>query len=315
MEHLGDIAVFVRVVEAGGFTAAADRLGLTQSAVSKSVGRLEERLGTRLLNRSTRRLSLTEAGAALYERGRRALAEIEEAELQVARLQTEPRGILRVSAPTSFGILHVAPLLPEFLDRYPALTVDLQLDDRLTDLVEEGFDCAIRIKELGDSTLVAKRLASCRQLICASPEYLKRAGTPTTPEQLKKHQVLVYTYRAALGEWVLRGPDGKKTKIETSARFSSNSGLALVQAALNGFGIVVPPAFYVGRELRERELVSIMDDYAVLPTLGIHAVYPERRHLSPKVRAFVDFLAERIGPEPNWDMHDGHHQPGAAKPG
>lgn len=301
MEHLSDIAVFVRVVEAGSFTAAADKLGLSQSAVSKSVNRLEERMGTRLLNRSTHRLSLTEAGAALHERGRRALGEIEEAELEVARLQTEPRGVLRVNAPMSFGILHVSPLIPEFLARFPALTVDLQLDDRLTDLVDEGFDCAIRIKALNDSTLVAKRLGPCRQVICAAPQYLKRHGTPTTAEELKEHSVLVYTYRANPGEWELRAPNGKKIRFESRARLYSNNGIALVQAALKGLGILVPPTFYIGKELKEGKLVTIMDDHTVLPELSIHAVYPQRRHLSPKVRAFVDFFAERFGPQPYWD--------------
>lgn len=301
MEHLSDIAVYVCVVEAGSFTAAADKLGLSQSAVSKSVNRLEEHMGTRLLNRSTRKLSLTEAGAVLHQRGKHALAELEEAELEVARLQSEPRGVLRVNAPMSFGILHVAPLVAEFLERYPALTIDLQLDDRLIDLVEEGFDCAIRIKALTDSTLVAKKLGPCRQVICASPEYLKRHGTPKTPDELKDHPVLVYTYRTTPLEWILRGPDGKPAKIETNARLYCNNGIALTQAALKGLGIVVPPTFYIGKELEEGKLVPILSEYTVLPELGIHAVYPERRHLSPKVRAFIDFLAERFGPEPYWD--------------
>lgn len=295
MEHLSDIAVFIRIVETGSFTATADVLGLTQSTVSKSVSRLEERFGTRLLNRSTRKFSLTEAGSTLYERGKRALVEIEELEVEVARLQAEPRGMLRVSAPTSFGALHVAPMLPAFLERYPALTIDLQLDDRQIDLVEEGFDCAIRIKELGDSTLVAKRIAPCRQVICAAPEYLRRHGRPRTPEELKRHPVLVYTYRASLGEWTLRGPDGETTKIETRARLSSNSGIALTQAAIGGLGIVVPPKFYVARELEQGRLEAILDDHTVLPALNIYVIYPERRYLSPKIRAFVDFLDEQIG--------------------
>lgn len=295
MEHLSDIAVFIRVVDTGSFTATAEALGLTQSTVSKSVSRLEEHFGTRLLNRSTRKFSLTEAGSTLYERGKRALVEIEEVEVEVARLQMEPRGMLRVSAPTSFGALHLAPILPAFLERYPALTIDLQLDDRQIDLVEEGFDCAIRIKELGDSTLVAKKLAPCRQVICAAPEYLRRHGRPRTPEELKRHPVLVYTYRASLGEWILRGPNGETTKIETSARLSSNSGIALTQAALSGFGIVVPPKFYIIRELEQGRLEVILDDHTVLPALNIYVIYPERRYLSPKIRAFVDFLDERIG--------------------
>lgn len=295
MEHLSDIAVFIRIVDTGSFTATAEALGLTQSTVSKSVSRLEERFGTRLLNRSTRKFSLTEAGSMLYERGKRALVEIEEVEVEVGRLQTEPRGMLRVSAPTSFGALHLAPILPAFLERYPALTIDLQLDDRQIDLLEEGFDCAIRIKELGDSTLVAKRLAPCRQVICAAPEYLRRHGRPRTPEELKRHPVLIYTYRASLGEWILRGPNGETTKIETSARLSSNSGIALTQAALSGFGIVVPPKFYITKELERGRLEVILEDHTVLPALNIYVIYPERRYLSPKIRAFVDFLDEQIG--------------------
>ena len=301
MEYLSDIAVFVRVVEAGSFTAAAEKLGLSQSAVSKAVNRLEERMGTRLLNRSTRRLSLTETGTALHDRSKHALAEIEEAELEVARLQMEPRGVLRVNAPMSFGILHVSPLVPEFLERYPALTIDLQLDDRLVDLVEEGFDCAIRIKSLDDSTLVAKKLGPCRQVICASPDYLKRHGTPTTPEELKAHSVLIYTQRATPGEWELRGPDNKKIKIQTNARLHSNNGIALLQSGLKGLGLMFVPTFYIGSELKAGKLVTVMDDYTVGPEVSIHAVYPERRYLSPKVRVFVDFLAERFGEGLGWE--------------
>lgn len=301
MEHLSDIAVFVRVVEAGSFTAAADKLGLSQSAVSKSVNRLEERMGTRLLNRSTRKLSLTEAGAALHERGARALAEIEDAELEITRLQTEPRGVLRVNAPMSFGILHVAPLVPAFLERYPELTIDLQLDDRLTDLVEEGFDCAIRIKALSDSTLVAKRLGPCRQVVCAAPDYWRRHGMPQTPRELKDHAVLTYVNRASPGEWEFRAPDGARIKVQASGRLQSNNGLALTESALRGLGILISPTFYIGAALKQRKLVPALTDHAIVPELDIHAVYPGRRHLSPKVRAFIDFVAERFGPEPYWE--------------
>lgn len=295
MEYLSDIAVFVRVVEAGSFTAAADKLGLSQSAVSKAVNRLEERMGTRLLNRSTRRLSLTETGTALHDRSKHALVEIEEAELEVARLQLEPRGVLRVNAPMSFGILHISPLLAEFLERYPALTIDLQLDDRVIDLVEDGFDCAIRIKTLEDSTLVAKKLGPSRQVICATPNYFQRNGTPKTPAELKDHPVLIYTNRPTPGEWELRGPDQKKIKIQTHARLHSNNGLALMNAGLKDLGIMILPTFYIDQELQEGALVTCMDDYRVEPEIHIHAIYPERRYLAPKVRAFVDFLAEWMG--------------------
>lgn len=301
MEHLSDIAVFVRVVEAGSFTAAAEQLGLSQSAVSKCVTRLETHLGTRLLNRSTRKFSLTEAGSALHARGRRALDELEQAELEVARLQTEPRGVLRVNAPMSFGILHLAPALAKFLNHYPALTVDLQLDDRIVDLVEEGFDCAIRIKALTDSALVARKLAPCRMAVCASPDYLKRRGTPTTPDALRDHACLVYTYRDDPNEWVFRGPDNRELKVAVGGRLRCNNGLIHRDAALAGLGILVTPTFYVGDELRSGRLQTILTDYTPIPEPSLYVVYPERRHLSPKVRAFVDFLAARFGPVPYWD--------------
>lgn len=191
MDNLTDIAVFVRVVDAGSFTAAGESLALSQSVVSKSVSRLEQRLGTRLLNRTTRRLNLTEAGAALYERSAKGLAELEAAELEATQFQTEPRGVLRISAPVSFTILHLAIALPEFLARFPAVTVDMKMDDRFVDLVEAGFDIALRVAQLPDSGVVAKKLAPSKHVVCASPEYLKRHGTPRTPEDLRAHNCLV----------------------------------------------------------------------------------------------------------------------------
>ncbi len=301
MEHFGDIAVFVRVVEAGSFTAAAEKLGLSQSAVSKCVTRLEERLGARLLNRSTRKLSLTEAGTALHERGQRAIQELEEAELEVERLQSEPRGILRINAPMSFAQLHLAPLVPEFLDRYPALALDLQLDDRTIDLVEEGFDCAIRVKALSDSALVAKRLAPCRQVLCASPDYLRRRGTPHSPRELAEHACLIYTTRDAPFEWRLRDATGQNMTVVVSGPLYSNNGLIMREAALQGLGIFHAPTFYVGDLLRAERLRAILTDCVLLPELNIYAVYPQRRNLAPKARAFIDFLSERFGPEPDWD--------------
>lgn len=301
MENFDDIAVFVRVVEAGGFTAAADKLGLSQSAVSKCVNRLEARLGTRLLNRSTRRLSLTEAGTALHAHGVRALNELAQAELEVAQLQAEPRGVLRVNAPMSFGVLHIAPAIDTFLRCYPALTLDLQLDDRLVDVVEEGFDCAVRIKSLTDSTLVAKKLAPCRQAVCATPAYLAQHGSPRTPDELRAHRCLVYTYRAKPLEWEFTAPNGENIRIAISGALHSNSGLANREVALRDGGLLIVPTFYIGDDLRSGRLQAVLEDYTPLPEANIYAVYPERRNLSPKVRAFIDFLAARFGPEPYWD--------------
>lgn len=301
VDHFNDIAVFVRVVEAGSFTSAADKLGLSQSAVSKCVSRLEARLGTRLLNRSTRKLALTEAGAALHEHGLRALKEFDEAELEIARLQMEPRGLLRVNVPMSFGVMHLAPALPKLMRRYPALIVDVHMDDRLVDLLEEGFDCAIRIKALADSALVAKRLAPCRVVTCASPDYLNAHGTPQTPDDLKQHACLIYAYRDTPSEWQFRDESGKKHSVVVSGPFHHNNGLAARHIALSGVGIFVTPTFYVGEDLRAGRLIAILPQYTPLPELSIYAVYPERRHLSPKVRTFVDFCAEQFGPQPYWD--------------
>lgn len=300
MENLSDIAVFVGVVDAGSFTAAAEALSISQPVVSKSVTRLEERLGARLLNRTTRRLSLTEAGAELYQRSQQALKQIEDAELEVARFQTEPRGTLRVNAPMSFSILHLAPVLHEFVARFPGLRLDLNLDDRFVDLVEEGYDLIVRIGRLPDSTLVARRITQCRLAICASPSYLQQHGEPQTPDDLLNHNCLMYTLSSSPRAWRLVSPDGEERMIPLRGNVALNNGLAQRALALNGVGIIMLPTFYVGDELRAGKLKSILQHW-VPPDAAVYAVYAERRNLSPKVRAFVDFLAAKFGPEPYWD--------------
>jgi DNA-binding transcriptional LysR family regulator len=300
MENLTDIAVFVRVVESSSFTAAADKLGLARSVVSKRVTRLEERLGVRLLNRTTRRLSLTEAGAALFEQSWPALARIEDAELEVTRLQTEPRGNLKVSAPMTFGILHLAPLLPEFLERYPGVQMDLRLDDRFVDLVAEGFDLAIRIAMLADSTLVARRLAPSRMAVCASPEYWRRHGVPQTPEDLRAHNCISYIYTRTPDVWEFSTQAGDTITVPIRGNLRLNNGLVERTAAVDGVGVAIMPTFYVGEDLQAGRLQPVLTDYP-LPELSISAVYPQRKHLSPKVRAFIDFLSETFRPEPYWD--------------
>lgn len=303
MENLTDIAVFVRVVESGSFTRTADQLALSRAVISKYVSRLEKRLGARLLNRTTRRLSLTEAGAALYARSRDALREIEEAELEIDRLQGEPRGTLKVNAPMSFGILHVAPAVPEFLARHAAVTVDLRMDDRIVDLIEEGFDVAIRIAELQDSTLIARKLAPCRQVVCASTEYLRRHPLPQTPEDLTEHNCIIYTYARSPNIWRFRSANGEDISVPVRGNLRVNNGLAEREAALQGLGIIITPTFYVGDAIRDGRLQVVLNEYAV-PELSVYAVYPERKYLQPKVRMFVDFLAQRFGPEPYWDRFD-----------
>ena len=300
LDSLTDIAVFVRVVDSGSFTAAAERLDISKSVVSKYVTRLEERLGARLLNRTTRRLSLTEAGRVFYERSRKSLADIEDAQAEVSRLQGEPRGTLRINAPMSFGILHVAPALPEFLKRYPDVTVDMNLDDRKVDVIEEGFDVSVRISELPDSSLVAKRIATCRHAIVAAPSYLEQHGTPRTPVDLRDHNVITYRYQESALEWHFRTPDNKSTSVAVSGSLIMNNSLALRAALLEGVGITRTPTFAVGKDIQEGRLVPLLRDYGTLE-ITIFLVYPQRRHLSPKVRAFVDFMAERISETPYWE--------------
>lgn len=300
MQNLTDIAIFVKVVELSSFTAAAEALEISQPVVSKSVTRLEEKLGARLLNRTTRRLSLTEAGSELYRRSVRALAEIENAELEVARFQTEPRGTLRVSAPMSFSILQLGPVLQPFLERYPGVTLELGLDDRRVDLVEEGFDVAIRIGQLQDSNLIARKIAPCRQVLCASPAYIAKRGSPERPEDLLEHSCILYSLVSAPREWRLTDPQGEIHVVPVNGTLHSNNGLVNRAVAVAGGGIVMMPTFYLGDQLRSGELKPVLCKYRP-QDIAVYAVYPERRNLMPKVRAFVDYLAATFGPEPPWE--------------
>jgi DNA-binding transcriptional LysR family regulator len=299
MNSLTEVSIFVKVVELSSFTAAAEALETSQPVVSKAVTRLEEKLGVRLLNRTTRRLSLTEAGAELYRRSVRALAEIEDAELEIARFQTEPRGTLRVSAPMSFSILHLGSLLPSFIARYPGVSVELQLDDRQVDLVEEGYDVAIRVGRLQDSNLVARRLTPCRQVLCASPSYLAKHGAPERPEDLLEHSCIIYSLLSTPREWRFTDAAGETHVVPVNGALQSNNGLVNRAAAIAGAGIVLLPAFYIGEELRAGQLKAVLSDFKPID-LAIYALYPERRNLTPKVRAFVDFLATKFGDETVW---------------
>ncbi len=300
MDSLSDIAVFVRVVDDGSFTRAAERLKLSRSVVSKYVTRLEERLGARLLNRTTRRLSLTEAGRIFYDRSRRGLRDIEDAEAEVSRLQETPSGVLRINAPMSFGILHIAPALHEFLEQYPDVSVEMNLDDRQVDVIAEGFDVSVRIADLPDSSLIARRLGPCRHAIVAAPSYLERNGTPRKPEELCDHNVITFAYQASTHTWHFLAPEGKPTSVAVSGSVQMNNSLALREALLAGVGITRTPTFVVGEDIKQGRLKSVLTDHETLE-LSIYLVYPERRHLLPKVRAFVDFMATRIGKDPYWD--------------
>jgi len=302
--QLDSMALFARVVEAGGFSAAARELGLSKASVSKRIARLEDRLGVRLLNRTTRRLSLSEAGEAFYAGCRRMVSEAEAAEQTVTHLAAAPRGTLRVNAPMSFGQLHLAPALATFLERYPELAVDLVLDDREVNLVQDGFDVGVRIKPLRDSSLIARRLAPSHALLCAAPAYLRAHGAPARPEDLTRHACLLYSYQSEPGVWLLTGPDGER-RVRVSGRLRANNGEALLEAAVAGFGLALLPSFIVGEAVRTGRLHPVLNGWRAGDPVSIHAIYPAGRNLSPKVRVFVDFLAERFGPEPYWDRELG----------
>lgn len=293
MENLADIAVFVQVVDAGSFTTAAEHLGLSKAVVSKYVSRLEQRLGARLLQRTTRRLTLTEAGEALYRKSSGALAELADAEAEIARLTGAPRGRLRVTAPTYFGSAILAPLLKEFVARFPEITLELDLDDRLTDLVQDRFDVAVRITSAVDPGLVARRLADSALVVVAAPAYIKRRGLPRVPAELKGHACLGYSVARMPNEWRFRPPKGRWIATRIECPIYCNSDFVLKQAALDGVGLAQFPRFFVARELADGRLVQALPGYGT-PELSINAVYVSRRNLLPKVRAFVDFLAERL---------------------
>jgi DNA-binding transcriptional LysR family regulator len=298
-DRLTAIEVFVRIVEEGSLTAAGARLGLSRAAVSKHLVALEDRLGVRLLNRTTRRCSLTEAGSSYHDRARQILAELAEAEREAGRSGAQPTGRLRLNAPMTFGTMHLAPAIPGYCAAHPAVTVDMTLNDRLVDLVEEGFDLAVRIGRLADSSLVARRLAPCRFLACAAPSYLAARGRPAAPEELEAHACLGYSYAPGGDIWEFTGPDGPR-RVRVSGPMRANNGEALAAAAAAGLGIVLSPSFIVSAHLRAGRLVPVLEGYAVAER-GIFAVWPAGRHLSAKVRSFVDFLVGRFGPTPYWD--------------
>jgi DNA-binding transcriptional LysR family regulator len=299
MDPLDGIAAFARVVDSGSFSAAARRLNVSKSAISAHVQRLEERLGVRLLNRTTRRVSVTEAGAAYYRHCGRILAEAEAAEQAASALQREPRGTLRVSAPDSFGWMHVAPAVPAFLKRYPDLAIDIKLSAAYVNLVDEGLDLAIRIGVLEDSALVARKLASSRLVLCAAPAYLEERGMPRAPDDLAGHNCLCADLLSWGDEWRLVGKRGE-VRVPVNGSFRSNNAEMLRAAALDGVGIAALPTWAVAEQLRSGMLQRVLTAWEA-PASTIYAVYPGNRLMSMKVRAFVDHLARCFGRTPYWE--------------
>jgi len=285
--------VFDKVVELGSFSAAADRLELARPTVTKIVAFLERKYGVRLLNRTTRRLSLTDVGRAFHERSRAILADIDEMELALQSDTVRPSGKLRIAAPFTFGALHLGPAVNAFMRKYPEVFVDVELSDRAVDLVEEGFDLALRIGNLGDSSMVARKLADQKVWICASPAYVAQHGTPREPGDLERHHCLHYTYWASGAEWRLE-KDGAVHLVKVAGPMRGNNGDLLRCAALDGLGIIMQPDFIVGDDIRAGRLLPLLPDYIVAP-IGVHVLYPHRRYLSAKVRAFAAHLTECFG--------------------
>lgn len=299
MLDLNLLAVFARVAESGSFAEAARRLSSSRSAVSKSVAKLEVALGARLLNRTTRHLSLTEIGAAVAEHGSRILEEAADAENLVASLTSEPRGVLRISASVAFGTLHVAPALAEFLPLYPKIKVDLTITDRWIDLAEEGYDLIIQVTGQPQEHLVARKLAPVRRQLCATPEYFHRRGIPRTPMDLVSHNCLDYTRSGEQGRWRFTGPEGD-ISVPVNGPLHVDDDEALSQAVLGGLGLALLPTFIIGKDLQAGNLQAVLSEYIPVER-HVYAMYLPTRHLPAKARVFIDFLIERIGTAPYWD--------------
>ncbi|PUE40151.1 LysR family transcriptional regulator [Limnohabitans sp. Bal53] len=296
MDKYQEMRVFSAVVEASSFVGAADSLDMSKAAVSRYVSELEQRLGVRLLHRTTRRLSLTPEGEVFLARCREILSSIEASEVEITTRSVSVSGLLKVSVPVSFGIRHMAPLWPDFLDLHPQLNLDVQLADRLIDLVDEGFDLAIRIARLEDSSLISRQIAATRLVLCAAPSYLERRGVPAHPSDLATHDVVGYSLLATGDQWQFEGPDGP-VSVKVRPRFWSNNGDSCIAACVQGAGIQLQPTFLIDEELRRGALVEVLPQYQAA-TLGIYAVYPTRKFVLPKVRALIEFLDERLKAAP-----------------
>lgn len=305
MDRLHAIAAFVKVVEAGSFAGAADRLDVSVSSVSRLVTDLEAHLDARLLNRTTRRLSLTEAGRAFHERAVQLLADLEEAEQSAGAGTATPRGTLRLSCSVTFGTLYVAPALAAMRTRHPELEFDVEMSDRMVDLVDEGFDAAVRIGAVGGENLVGRRVGSSRMVTCAAPAYLARHGTPKTPADLARHSCLLYRYSAQRDVWSFADRGGREQRVRVGGPVHSNNGSFSAAMAVAGVGVAFEPDFIVGPDVRAGRLVPILQAFAP-PPAGIHVVYASRRHLSAKVRALADFLGERFA-TPEWALEGDKH--------
>ena len=300
MDRLRALEIFVAVASRGGFARAAQALDTSPANVSRYIVELEAHLGTRLINRSSRKLSLTESGQALFERGKSILDDVAEAEAVTASASLQPRGRLRINAPLSFGVLQLAPLWPRFLQRHPEVELEVALIDRVVDIVEEGYDLAIRISRAGSAAHAARKLAVSHNIVCAAPRYLRKHGRPKTPAELAGHDCIGYTYAASADEWHFADAHGGAHAVKVRCVMHTNNGDTARAAALAGLGVIWQPTFLIGPDLRAGRLVPLLPGYT-LPDIDVLAVYPSRRHLSAKVRVMIDFLAEALRGVPPWD--------------
>ncbi|PCJ86279.1 MAG: LysR family transcriptional regulator [Thiotrichaceae bacterium] len=297
-----EIKTFVHIVESVTMTAAAARLSLAKSAVSRRLSELEEQLGVELFHRTTRKLVLTESGQGFYTRCVQLLSDLEEAEHAVSQAHQELSGQLRVAAPLSFGVMHLGPAIIEFQKLHPKLNFDIDFNDRQVDLIQEGFDVGIRIANLKDSSLIARKLAKISMVLCASPGYIEQYGAPTVPEELLNHPCFTYSYLDNPGHWSFFDKKNVKQTIKVSKFMQANNGTFLSEAAIAGLGIVRQPTFIAYKAIARGELIPILQDYSVAK-VNAYAIYPPTRHLSQRVRCFIDFLVERFSEEPYWEQY------------
>ncbi len=304
MDTIGGMRIFSRVVEAGSFSAAGRQLGAAPSSVSRQINELENDLGARLFHRTTRKLSLTEAGQLYYERASRILIDVDEAKLALSEIGGAPSGILRVTVAASLARLHIMPALADFQSTFPAVKVAVSVTDRMVDLVQEGFDLAIRVGRPRDSSLVARKIGSGRRIVCASPAYLKKAGTPQVPADLANHNCLTFRTHPGSNVWSFRLGRGT-LNVRVSGSLFADDGESLVAAAMAGLGLILLPAWLVGVELGEGRLLEVLPEFQIIPKdTPLYALYPHQRHLPPKVRVFIDFLVERFAGETKWSTTD-----------
>lgn len=293
MDQLKAMHLYCRIVETGQLSIAADQLNLSKGAVSKQLAKLETHLGGRLLNRTTRRITPTEVGIAFYERAKQILESVEEAECVVSGLTSKPRGTLRINAPMSFGARFLGELLAKYQEQYSHVSIEVDLHDRKIDMVDEGYDLVLRVGELEDSTLVARKLAYCHIVLCASPAYLKKYGEPRKPSDLKKHRCLLYSYTDSTKQWIFENSDGIKKQIPVNSSFLANNGNLICDAVANNMGIAWLPTFIAGDAIKSGKIKVILEEWSPKP-MDISLLYPSKKHLSAKVRTFVDMAIEHF---------------------